>query len=159
MNKFTLILILALIVGSGFIIYQSQRNQKTISQTSTTSNSSSQASPTLATLVDFSPESYAQAIKSEKLVVVYFYANWCPICRAEFPQMQQAFASVDSSKVIGVRVHYNDDQTSAKERDLASEFKIPYQHTKVFLKNGKEIFRSGDSWTKDEYKEAVKKYQ
>jgi hypothetical protein len=44
-----------------------------------------------APLLDFTKADYDAAIKTDRLVVLYFYANWCPICRAEFPVMQDCF--------------------------------------------------------------------
>jgi hypothetical protein len=46
---------------------------------------------TAAPLLDFTKADFDSAIKSDKLVVLYFYANWCPICRAEFPMAEAAF--------------------------------------------------------------------
>ena len=36
-----------------------------------------------APLLDFVKADYDAAVKSDKLVVLYFYANWCPICKEE----------------------------------------------------------------------------
>jgi len=102
-------------------------------------------------LLDFTPEDYAAAKLSDKLVVLYFYANWCPICREEFPKMEDAFDELTGDRVIGFRVNYNDNQTSEAERELASEFGVAYQHTKVFLKNGERVGKYPDSWDKDRY--------
>src|SRR3989344_4128517 len=39
-----------------------------------------------APLLDFTKGDYNSALNSDKLLVLYFYANWCPTCKAEFPE-------------------------------------------------------------------------
>lgn len=104
-----------------------------------------------ARLLDFTKADYDAALKTDKLIVLYFYANWCPICKKEFPKMQEAFNELSTDDVIGFRVNYNDNETDAVEKGLAREFGVAYQHTKVFLKNGVRILKSPESWEKDRY--------
>ncbi len=104
-----------------------------------------------APLLDFAQSDYKAALKSDTLIVLYFYANWCPICKAEFPMMQEAFNELTTTKVIGFRVNYNDDQTDNDEKNLAREFGVAYQHTKVFVKNGKRILKSPEGWDDKRY--------
>jgi len=108
-------------------------------------------------LLDFNQSDYENAIANEKLVVLYFYANWCPICKAEFPLMQKAFNELDTDKVIGFRVNYNDNQTDNDEKNLAKQFGVAYQHTKVFVKNGKQVLKAPDSWDKARYLTEINK--
>ena len=110
-----------------------------------------------AKLLDFTKADYNKALASDKLIVLYFFANWCPICRAEFPLMQNAFDDLTTDAVIGFRVNYNDSATDANEKALASEFGVAYQHTKVFLKNGVRILKAPDSWSKDRYLSEIQK--
>ncbi|PIR41676.1 MAG: hypothetical protein COV30_02435 [Candidatus Yanofskybacteria bacterium CG10_big_fil_rev_8_21_14_0_10_37_15] len=112
----------------------------------------------LAPLLDFKKSDYDTALKSDKIIVVYFYANWCPICRAEFPIMQGVFNELTTDKVIGFRVNYNDEQTDDDERNLAREFGVAYQHTKVFVKNNQRILKSPESWDGNRYKTEINKY-
>lgn len=65
--------------------------------------------------------------------------------------MQSAFDELTSDRVIGFRVNYKDNQTDTDEQNLAREFGVPYQHTKVFLKNGKQILKAPDGWDKARY--------
>jgi thiol-disulfide isomerase/thioredoxin len=109
-------------------------------------------------LLDFNRADYEKAIESDKLVVLYFYANWCPICRAEFPRMQSAFDSLESKDVVGFRVNYNDSETDDFEKQLASQFGVAYQHTKVFLKNGERVLKSPESWNQSRYTTEINKY-
>ena len=110
-----------------------------------------------APLLDFTKADYDAAVKSDKLVVLYFYANWCPICKAEFPVMQKTFNELGTDKVIGFRVNYNDDKTDADEKALAKQFGVAYQHTKVFVKNGERILKSPEGWDDKRYDMEINK--
>lgn len=104
-----------------------------------------------APLLDFTQADYNAALSSSKLIVLYFYANWCPICAKEFPLMQQAFNELTDDQVVGFRVNFNDDATSPEEEALALELGVAYQHTKVFLKGGQRLLISPESWTVERY--------
>jgi len=105
-----------------------------------------------APLLDFVKADYDTAVTSGKLIVLYFYANWCPICKAEFPHMEQAFNMLPKgTQVIGFRVNYNDSDTDTFEQNLAKQFGVAYQHTKVFVKNGEKILKAPDSWDANRY--------
>jgi thiol-disulfide isomerase/thioredoxin len=106
---------------------------------------------TTATFQIFDKADYEAALASDKLIVLYFYANWCPICKAELPETYAAFNELETDKVIGFRVNYNDNDTDKDEEALAKEFQVPYQHTKVFVLNGKQILKSPESWDKNRY--------
>lgn len=111
-----------------------------------------------APLIDFNKSDYDAALKSGKLVVLYFYANWCPICKKELPNaVYPAFNALTTDKVIGFRVNYNDDETDDNEKSLARQFGVAYQHTKVFVKNGKRILKAPDAWSKDKYLSEIAK--
>ncbi|MEK7150634.1 MAG: thioredoxin family protein [Patescibacteria group bacterium] len=110
-----------------------------------------------APLIDYNKADYDAALKSNKLVVLYFYANWCPLCRAEFPLMQEAFNQLDIDSVIGFRVSYKDNETDKDEEGLARQFGVAYQHTKVFIKNGSRVLNAPDSWNKDRYISEINK--
>ena len=106
-----------------------------------------QASP----LLDFTKQDYDVALASNKLIVLYFYADWCPICRKEFPVMQAAFHELAFSDVVGFRVNFNDHFTDEFEKSLAQEHGVAYQHTKVFVKGGQRILKSPETWEKSDY--------
>lgn len=107
-------------------------------------------------LYEFDQAMYEKATASSDVVFLYFYANWCPICRVENPQIEAGFNELERADVVGFRVNFKDDNTSDAEAALASQFSVPYQHTKVILKEGKEIYRSGDQWDKEQFLTVVR---
>ncbi len=108
-------------------------------------------------LLDFTKSDYDTAFASDKLIVLYFFANWCPSCKAEFPLMENAFNNLNTDKVIGFRVNYNDNETDGNEKELARKFGVAYQHTKVFIRNGERILKSPESWSSPRYDSEINK--
>ena len=104
-----------------------------------------------AKFINFNKTDYEAALKTDKLIVLYFYANWCPICKAEIPKLYDAFNSLNTDEVVGFRVNYNDNETDGDEVALAREFGVAYQHTKVFVRNSERIGKWPDSWDKARY--------
>jgi len=102
-------------------------------------------------LFDFVKSDYDKAVASGKLVVLYFYANWCPECKKELPILISAFEGLATDDVVGFRVNYNDTATDKDEEALARQYGVAYQHTKVFIKNGTQVLKSPESWGKDRY--------
>lgn len=103
----------------------------------------------------FNKGDYEYALNSHKLIVLYFYANWCPICVEELPHLYSAFNELRTAEVVGFRVNFNDGDTDDDERQLASEYGVPYQHTKVFVKNRERILKSPEQWDKARYLQEI----
>ncbi|MBI4130314.1 thioredoxin family protein [Candidatus Roizmanbacteria bacterium] len=109
------------------------------------------SSPYLA----FTKADYEKALAEGKIVFLDFYANWCPICRGEAPDIEAGFNQLTTDQIVGFRVNYKDSETDADEKALAEQFDIPYQHTKVILRNGQEITRSGEVWDTEQFLENI----
>lgn len=76
--------------------------------------------------VAYSAEALAKAKAEGRPVLLYFWAGWCPICRAEEPKLK---ASIEGGAVAvaGFRVDFD------TQEDLKKTFRVPYQHTTVIL--------------------------
>jgi len=109
-------------------------------------------------LLEFNQRDYTAARASGRVVVLYFYANWCPLCKAEFVDTKAAFNALKDDSVVGFRVHFNDNDITPEMEALAREFGVAYQHTKVFLKNGERVLKSPETWSKERYMQEITKY-
>lgn len=107
--------------------------------------------------LDFNKADYEKALKEKKKILLYFYANWCPICKKEQPETFAAFNGINDPDLIGFRVNYRDSDTDTDEENLAKQFGVSYQHTKVILKNGERVGKFPDSWDKQIYLDELSK--
>ncbi len=106
---------------------------------------------TTSPYLTFTEQDYNAAIADGKTVLLNFYANWCPTCKAEEHDAFAAFDALDDPKAIGFRVNYKDGDTDAAEEALAKAFGITYQHTKVVLKDGALVIKSPETWDAARY--------
>jgi len=106
-------------------------------------------------LLDFNRADYEAALDSDKLVFLYFYATWCPICKAELPHLYGAFNRLTTDRVVGFRVNYNDSDTDDVETSLAREYGVAYQHTKVAIRDGRRVLKSPESWDEQHYLDEI----
>lgn len=74
-----------------------------------------------------------EVLKSDKTVVVEFYANWCEPCK-EYEPILEALATENTDiKVVKVNVDTSND--------IATKYKIISIPTTVVIKNGEEVNR------------------
>lgn len=156
-----------MLVGAvGFFVFKSQKpstNLQTDNQTQTQSPTTKTLpgyngqviAGTTAPYLVFNQSDFEKAKSEGKIILLNFYANWCPICRAEAPVITSGFDAMQASNIVGFRVNFNDSETDDNEKSLAKEFNVPFQHTKIFLKNGQEVSRSGEQWAEEDFEKAV----
>ncbi|HEY8576980.1 MAG TPA: thioredoxin family protein [Devosia sp.] len=79
-----------------------------------------------ATVVSFEGEPSLNALAAQGTTVVFFYAAWCPNCRATIAELNARWAEVNPDLTV-VIADYD------KETALKSKFGVTYQDTFVLL--------------------------
>jgi thiol-disulfide isomerase/thioredoxin len=97
-------------------------------------------------LLKFNQSDYDKAVTSNKLILLYFYANWCPTCKEELPKLESAFDALNDPNVVGFRVSYKDSETTKDAEAIARKFGVAYQHTKVFVYQDKQVKKSPEGY-------------
>ena len=83
--------------------------------------------------VEFTEENFESlAIKSDKLVMVDFWAEWCGPCRMMGPHVEELASEYDGKALVG---KVNVDLHGG----IAAQFGVRNIPTIVFLKNGKLV--------------------
>mgnify|MGYP001594024059 CR=1 FL=1 len=84
------------------------------------------------------------------MIFLNFYASWCPICKGEQPDLFAAFNELNNPDVVGYMVHFNDNEVTDDDKEMAKKFGVTYQHTKVIIdKNGNVALKSLEAYSKD----------
>jgi peroxiredoxin len=59
-----------------------------------------------------------------KLVMIHFWADWCPHCREEFSKIQQAYTQIDRNDFEILAV--NSGQSADHVREIKSTYRLTY---------------------------------
>ncbi|MBI3559242.1 redoxin domain-containing protein [Candidatus Gottesmanbacteria bacterium] len=135
-NMMWIIAVVILVVVGGVIFVANQQSQKT-EEAKMAQEKAAMMKSGSSRYVEYSKAVLDQATANRR--VLYFYANWCPICKpadADF----KANSNKIPADVTVIRVNYNDTDTDQEEKDLAKKYAITYQHTFVQIDGqGKEV--------------------
>ena len=90
---------------------------------SNTNSANTNAAVAAAQFVDYSTANLASAQQRGR-AVLYFHANWCPVCRVLEPDLRANISTFPSDVTI-LKVDYD------KETALKQQYGVTYQHTFV----------------------------
>ena len=82
-----------------------------------------------------------EVIKSDKKVLIDFYATWCEPCKTLKPVLEEISKENDNIKIVEIDVD--------KCQDLAMKYGISAMPTLIVIENGKEVKRSIGAIPKD----------
>jgi len=91
-----------------------------------------------------------EVLKSDKLVIVDFFATWCGPCKMLGPILEQVSEENSAVKVVKMDIDEN--------MDIAQEFGLMSVPTLIIFKGGKEVGREIGYRQKNQILEIIKKY-
>lgn len=145
-----LIIVIIIIVIVGIVILQNRSSSEESANQEI--SESKLLAGSISPYYEFNKELYDKAFAENKVIVLYFYADWCPICAKEQRDATlPAFNEIEKDNLIGFRVHYNDGKVTEFEEALAKQFGITYQHTKIIIKDNQQVLKDLNSWDKYKY--------
>lgn len=104
----------------------------------------------------FTQAAYDTARSEGKTIFLEFYANWCPICKAQAPALESGLSKIVSENMVAFRVNYKDSETDADETAMAKKYNITYQHTHIVADSSEQIkLRSNEEWSEADVIEKV----
>ncbi|HLD59721.1 MAG TPA: thioredoxin domain-containing protein [Candidatus Bilamarchaeaceae archaeon] len=110
--------------------------------------------------LSFSKEKYDKSKQEGKTIFLEFAADWCPSCQSQHPKNVEAFEQLKDKEIIGFRVNFKDSNTDEDEVNLAKEFGITYQHTRVILNSeGEVVQKATGEWSSGKIIEELKKVE
>ena len=94
---------------------------------------------------------YTEAINSANVVLVEFFASWCPHCQRMMPVVDEV-KQILGKRAEVIQLDIDQNQEAASEADVQG---VP---TFIVYKNGKEEWRQSGEMPGDEIVENVEKY-
>nr|3ZIV_A Chain A, AECA THIOREDOXIN [synthetic construct]3ZIV_B Chain B, AECA THIOREDOXIN [synthetic construct]3ZIV_C Chain C, AECA THIOREDOXIN [synthetic construct] len=103
-------------------------------------------------VIEINDENFDEVIKkSDKVVVVDFWAEWCGPCRMIAPIIEE-LAEEYAGKVVFGKVNVDENP------EIAAKYGIMSIPTLLFFKNGKVVDQLVGARPKEALKERIKKY-
>lgn len=147
-NKIILIVLIVAFVGIMLLLnYVLQKETEKINRPENTILDNKEEEKDMVISVN-SENFETEVLKSEKTVLIDFYADWCGPCKMLSPIVEQFASENENVKVVKVNV---DDA-----QDLAVDYGVMSIPTLVVIKNGQEANRAVGLISKTEIKNLVK---
>lgn len=100
-------------------------------------------------MIKITNENFEQEIlKSDKTVLIDFYADWCAPCKMLSPIIEQVAEENNDIKVVKINVD--------ELQDIAIKYEVMSIPTLVVIKNGQEVNRSIGFVSKSQILDLVK---
>lgn len=109
------------------------KNAATSNLSGSRSDVNSQPSSGPSNYLSFDSSKFGEDLASGKKVSLFFWANWCPTCRAQEPINVKTLESISDPDVVVYKVNILDSETTEEGEALASKYGVTYQHTFVAL--------------------------
>lgn len=77
------------------------------------------------TLTDINGKSHTLSAYKDKIVMLNFWASWCPPCREEMPSMQKMYDNWDKNKFILLAVNVDEGREKVKEFAKKNSYTFP----------------------------------
>lgn len=91
-----------------------------------------------------------EVLKSEKMVVVDFFATWCGPCQMLMPVLKEIASETENYDIVEIDVD--------EAQELAMNYGIEAVPTMIIFKNGMEIDRIGGYYPKEDLLEELERY-
>jgi thioredoxin 1 len=95
----------------------------------------------------FTPENFEASKKEGKVILLHFFADWCPSCRAQKKVMDSILSERELNEIVFLRVDYDNALR------LRKEFKVNRQSTLIVLRGEREVARKAGITDKDEIRD------
>jgi thioredoxin 1 len=102
-------------------------------------------------LSEFNATAFEAAQAQGKLVVLDFYAPWCPVCRRQHKNLEEALGARKNSHIVSFLVNYDDSE------ELRKRHNVEGRSTLILFRGASEIARIKDSFTRADIDEFLAK--
>src|SRR5262245_50220927 len=96
-------------------------------------------------------ESFSDIIRSEKPVLVDFFATWCGPCKVQSPILEEVASEIgDAGRILKIDVD--------KNQPVAQAYQVRGVPTLILFRKGEQVWRSSGVKSRDELVQLFRKF-
>jgi|GEM_PF-6391787 len=109
-----------------------------------------------AWIYEFNKKDYISALKSDKLIVLYFYDDSIPASKDGFANLTQVFEQHEKNDVVGFKINFIENGDG--ESKLAKAFNIESAPTVILIKTGEKLYQTSAVLGKSDLKDKLSEF-
>jgi thiol-disulfide isomerase/thioredoxin len=109
-----------------------------------------------AWIYEFNKKDYITALKSDKLILLYFYDDSILACKDGFANLSKFFEQYEKNNIVGFKVNFVENGEG--EIKLAKAFNVESAPTIVLIKTGEKLYQTSTAWAKSNLKDKLAEF-
>ncbi|RMD58039.1 hypothetical protein D6825_02135 [Candidatus Woesearchaeota archaeon] len=108
---------------------------------------------------EWSENDYKRALEQNKTMLLVFTSDRYPKAQEENADIEKALKGIETDRLVGFEVHFDDESASEFENMLAEKYGVLIQQTKVVARGDTVLLKDGKAWDEGRARTLLLRYR